>query len=123
MLSEYTTIPSMFKNVVTSNPDKNIFNYKVDNAWCSLTGKEIYNIVESISSALRSFNLTNNDKIAILSTTSYKWALCDYGILCNGSTTVTIYPTLIDSQVEFILNNSESKLVFVENLSFQVETV
>jgi len=105
----------MFKNVVTANPDKNIFNYKVNKLWCSLTGKEIYNIVESISSALRSFDLSNDDKIAILSTTSYKWALCDYGILCNGSVTVTVYPTLIDSQIAYIINNSSSKLIFVEN--------
>ena len=37
----------------------------------------------------------NKDKVAILSSTTYKWALADYGIICNGSTTVTVYPTLI----------------------------
>ena len=115
MSNNYTTIPAMFKDVVLNNPEKNIFNYKKDNQWFSLSGKEVFNIVESISSALRYYNLSNNDKIAILSTTSYKWALCDYGILCNGSVTVTVYPTLIDKQIAYIINNSETKLIFVED--------
>ncbi|SVD14386.1 uncharacterized protein METZ01_LOCUS367240, partial [marine metagenome] len=56
------------------------------------------------------------DKVAILSNTSYKWALADYSILSVGMTTTTIYPTLIDEQVQFILNDSKSKLIFVENI-------
>ena len=115
MIDNYTTIPQMFKDVVLSNPNKKLFNYKKDNQWFSLTGDDIYNRVESIASALRYYNFSNNDKIAILSTTSYKWALCDYGILCNGSVTVTVYPTLIDKQIAYIINNSETKLIFIEN--------
>jgi len=115
MISNYSTIPAMFKEVVLSNPDKKLFNYKKNNEWLSLTGQDIYDTVESIASALRYYNLAKNDKVAILSTTSYKWALCDYGILCNGSVTVTVYPTLIDKQISYILNNSETQLIFVEN--------
>ena len=29
--------------------------------------------------------------------------------------TVTVYPTLIDKQISYILNNSETQLIFVEN--------
>ena len=114
-MNNYKTIPEMFYSVVNSNLEKNIFNYKEQDKWNEITGEKIKHYIESISGGLRSFNIINNDKVAIMSATSYKWALCDYGILCNGSTTVTIYPTLIENQVEFILNNSESKLVFVEN--------
>ena len=31
-------------------------------------------------------------------------------------TTVTVYPTLITDQIEFILKNSDTKLIFVENI-------
>ena len=51
MSNNYTTIPAMFKDVVLNNPEKNIFNYKKENQWFSLSGKEVFNIVESISSA------------------------------------------------------------------------
>ena len=109
------TIPEMFYEVVKRNTNKALFNYKNDNQWISFTGTETKEYVESITSALKSNGINHHDKVAILSSTSYKWAFCDYGILCNGSTTVTVYPTLIAEQVEFILLNSESKLIFVED--------
>jgi len=112
---KYKTIPQMFYSVINANPNKNIFNYKKDNDWIPLKGSEIKTIVENISASLLYHEITKNDKIAILSTTSYKWALCDYGILCSGAVTTTVYPTLIDDQVLYILNNSESKIIFVEN--------
>ena len=52
MSNNYTTIPAMFKDVVLNNPEKNIFNYKKDNQWFSLSGKEVFYIVESISGFL-----------------------------------------------------------------------
>ena len=39
----------------------------------------------------------------------------DYGIICSGASTVSVYPTLISSQVEYILKDSNSKVVMVEN--------
>ena len=48
--------------------------------------------------------------------------MSDFGIICSGMATVTIYPTLIAKQVEYILRNSDTKLIFVENQE-QVEKI
>ena len=101
---KYDTIPQMFYSVINSNLNKNIFNYKENDSWCSLKGFEIKTYVENIAAALIYNNVLKHDKVAILSSTSYKWALCDYGILCCGMTTVTVYPTLIEDQVNYIIN-------------------
>ena len=53
--------------------------------------------------------------VAILSNNSPLWAMSDYAIICSDEATVSIYPTLISSQIEYILNNSKSKIIFVEN--------
>ena len=111
----YKTIPEMFFSVIEEQKNNNVFNYKSNGAWESLLGNEVKDIVENISSSLLYLGLKPKDKIAILSSTSHLWSLSDYGILSVGMTTTTIYPTLIDEQVKFILNDSESKLVFVEN--------
>jgi len=111
----YKTIPEMFFSVLNNNLENNILNYKQDGAWASLNGSDIIETVGNISGALLSLNLKTQDKVAILSNTSYKWALCDYGILCCGMTTVTVYPTLIQDQVNFIINDSNTKIIFVEN--------
>ena len=111
----YKTIPEMFFSIVDANPDKNYFNYKDNNNWKSLSGLKISELVNQVSAALFSLKCISKDKISIMSATSYKWALCDYGILCSGMTTTTVYPTLISEQIEFILNNSDTKLIFVQN--------
>jgi len=41
--------------------------------------------------------------------------MSDYGIICSGAATVSIYPTLIPSQIEYILNDSKSSLIFIED--------
>jgi len=99
-----------------NNTEKEFFFHKVNSTWISLKGSEIVSKVESLSKGLLSLNLTHGDKVAILSNTSYKWALCDYSIICSGMTTVTVYPTLIEDQIKFIINNSETKVIFVEDI-------
>ena len=116
-MTDYKTIPGMLRAAVNHHPDKNIINYKENNKWISLSAKTVYSYARNISSGLRHLNIKENDKVSILSNTNYRWALCDYGILCNNSVTVTVYPTLVQNQVEYILNNSESKLIFVEDSS------
>ena len=112
----------MFLNTVTNFSNKKLFYYKKDSKWNFLTGEDIRSIVEKISFALHSYNIKPQDKVAILSTTNYRWALCDYGIICSGAVTATIYPTLLPEQIKHIIFDSDSKLIFVEN-SIQLEKV
>ena len=111
----YKTISEMFVSTTERCAEKKLFYYKKDNDWVGLNGKDILITVEDISFGLRSLGIEANSNIAIISNNSPKWAMCDYGIICSTMSTVTIYPTLISSQVEFILQNSNSKLIFVEN--------
>ena len=111
----YKNIAEMFIGTTEKCSSKKLLVYKKNNNWVALNGKDVQITVEDISFGLRSLNIEQNSNIAILSNNSPKWAMSDYGIICSAMTTVTIYPTLIASQVEFILKNSNSKLVFVEN--------
>ncbi|RQW03290.1 MAG: long-chain fatty acid--CoA ligase, partial [Calditrichaeota bacterium] len=42
-----------------------------------------------------------------------EWAIADYGIISIGAVTVPIYPTLLPSHIEFIINNSEGKVLIL----------
>ena len=118
----YNTISQMFYSVASNASDKKIFFYKDKNSWNSLTGKDILSIVKKISFSLHSNDICPKDRVAILSSTSYKWALCDYGILSMGAVTTTVYPSLLPNQIEYILQDSKSRLIFVED-SLQLEKV
>tara|TARA_Y100001970_G_scaffold31348_1_gene38934 strand:- start:44 stop:1837 length:1794 start_codon:yes stop_codon:yes gene_type:complete len=111
----YRNIAEMFVGTTQKCSSKKLLVYKKNDNWIGLTGQDVQITVEDISFGLRSLGISEKSNIAILSSNSPKWAMCDYGIICSAMTTVTIYPTLISSQIEFILQNSNSKLVFVEN--------
>ncbi len=119
---KYKTIAQMFYQSMNKSLDEKIIFYKDGIRWKGLTGKDVLSIVEKISFSLYTHDIRYQDKIAILSNTSYKWSLCDYGIISMGAVTTTVYPSLLPNQIEYILNDSESKIVFVED-EMQLEKV
>jgi long-chain acyl-CoA synthetase len=111
----YKNIADMFLGTTQKCSSKKLLVYKKNNTWISLNGQDVKITVEDISFGLRSLGIDKKSNISILSNNSPKWAMCDYGIICSSMTTVTIYPTLITNQIEFIIKNSNSELIFVEN--------
>jgi long-chain acyl-CoA synthetase len=96
--------------------DKPLYHEKKDGVYQSYSYKEIIHKVRSLAKAMIQDGLKDNDKVAIFSQNNLNWAITDYAALSASLVDVPIYPTLLSSTVEFILNNSESKIIFVENL-------
>src|SRR5262249_3869922 len=55
------------------------------------------------------------DRVAILSDNNKEWMFCDLGVLCIGGVSTGIYPTDSPAQVEYLVNDSGTKVLFVEN--------
>lgn len=110
----YTTISGMFYHVVNTYPANEIYYYKKDEDWIGLNGSIIAQTVEDICFGLKAFS-TEPFNAAIMSNNSPRWAMADYGIICSGGVTVSVYPTLIPSQVAYILQDSGARLIFVED--------
>ncbi len=111
----FTTISQMFNDITTRFDKKPLYYYKRESKWIGLTGQEIKYTVKDISFGLLSFGVTKGDRVSILANNSPKWAMCDYGSIISGAATVSIYPTLIASQILYILFDSGTKVIFVEN--------
>lgn len=71
--------------------------------------------IEAISIALLNLGLDLQDKVSLLSNTRYEWNLIDLGIMCAGGITVPIYPSYTNEEVSFIIDHSDSNLIFLEN--------
>ena len=112
---ESKTISQMFYNTVSNHADKDLYYHKVDGDWVGIKGSEIKDTVEKIIKALRFSENLSSENVGIISTNSPYWAMCDYGVICSACTTVTIYPTLIAPQIEYILKDSNTKVLFVED--------
>jgi long-chain acyl-CoA synthetase len=89
--------------------------YKAEGSWQEITHHELARRVRHTAIGLLELGLQPNDRVAILSDNRPEWAVADYACLTAGCTDVAIYPTLPAPQIEYLLRDSGSKAVFVEN--------
>lgn len=64
----------------------------------------------AVMSALRELGIKAGDKVAILDWNCPEWVWADLAIQSLGGVSVSIYPNDSESQVNYILDNSEAKL-------------
>lgn len=89
---------------------------KQNGKWIQTSTKEYLEKANTISRALLRMGLQKNDKIAIISSNNRtEWHIMDIGVLQTGAQTVPIYPTISESDYEYILNHSEAMYCFVSD--------
>ncbi len=65
---------------------------------------------------LRSLDIPANSNIALISKNCAHFVICDLAIWMAGHATVALYPTLNTESVAYILDHSDSRLVFIGKL-------
>lgn len=110
-------LAELFIKQAKKNAAKTVFEYRLrrSNPYRTISWEYLNTIVFETAYGLIELGLKKGDKIAILSDTRYEWAVCDLAILSCGGIVVPVYSTLLNDSVNYILNNSECKLVIVEN--------
>ncbi len=91
------------------------FRYKREGKYLSMTYGELGQKLAVLSGWLAAQGLRKGDRAAILSENSLQWALADLSMISLGAISVAIYPTLTQRDVHYILENSESSIIFVQN--------
>ena len=111
------TLAELFLTAVEKHGDRLAYEYFPDegSGLKGITFDEVYEVVSSAAAGLQALGLSSGDKVAILSENCPEWALADFACLCTGILDVPIYDTLTISQVAYILENSEARLVFVSD--------
>ncbi|NQV38485.1 MAG: long-chain fatty acid--CoA ligase [Candidatus Marinimicrobia bacterium] len=111
----YTTIPELFYNSVKNLPDQLAYSERKNGEWVGLTYGEVGKLVETFAAGLYGLGVRRGDKIAILAANNPRWGISDYAITGMGCATVTVYPTLIPSQIQYIIDDSDAKIIISEN--------
>ena len=89
---------------------------KQNGVWIKTSTQDYVDKANAISRALLRLEIKKNDKIAIISTNNRtEWHIMDVGILQIGAQNVPIYPTISESDYEYILNHCEAKYCFVSD--------
>ncbi|CUS80145.1 AMP-dependent synthetase/ligase [Candidatus Kryptobacter tengchongensis] len=110
---KFQNLAELFEFGVKTYRNPKLLNYKSQGVWKSISADEAFNRVKNIALGLYSLGIRFGDKIALLSESRPEWTLTDLGIISIGAIDVPIYTTQSLPQVEFILTNSESKMIFI----------
>ena len=109
------TLHGMFIESARANGAKTAYIQRVGGAWKHMSFEEALGRVERIGAGLQALGVTAGDRVAILSMSRQEWSLADYAILGAGATTVPIYQTNSPAECQYIIENSNSTVVFVED--------
>ncbi|WP_226064058.1 AMP-dependent synthetase/ligase [Kaistella polysaccharea] len=105
-----------FLNVNTEKfPSKPAIGFKKKEKWIEITWSDFRRLVFKTANALREAGISDGDRVAIYSDNSAEWIVFDLAILSIGAITVPIYSTNNKEQAEYILEESECKIILVGN--------
>ncbi len=105
----------MLLHRIATTPDADAFQYPDGQGWKTLTWRQFGERVRHVASGLKDLGLKAEERCAIFSATRIEWILADLGILCGGGATTTIYPSTLPDDAAFIMNDSQTAYVFVDN--------
>jgi len=109
------TITETFLKRVNATPDHIGFKHKVSGHWKDVRYRDFLSEVRWISYGLMSIGIERGERVAILSNTRFEWSVSDMAILGAAAITVPIYPSNTPSDIGYVLNHSEAKVLFVED--------
>ncbi|MCI7550808.1 MAG: long-chain fatty acid--CoA ligase [Actinomycetaceae bacterium] len=99
-----------------SQPDRIGWMYPdANDEWKSLTWKEFRDTMHIVASGFLSYGIEPGSVVAICANTSIRWVLSDFAVNSIAAVTCAIYPNTHISEVEFIVSDSGSTSLVVEN--------
>jgi len=109
------TVPRLFRETAQKYGDRVALRKKEYGLWHDITWNDYYRQAKYVGSALMSMGLEKGDCVSIVGDNCPEWVIIDLGIQCAGGVAVGVYSTNAWPQVEYVVENSESKFLFVEN--------
>jgi long-chain acyl-CoA synthetase len=89
--------------------------FKQDDAWVRRSFQEVEGTVRDLSLGLIDLGVEKGDKVSILANTRPEWTYVDFAALSAGAIVVPIYQTNSPEECQYVLENSDAKVVVVED--------
>jgi long-chain acyl-CoA synthetase len=102
----------LFSNIEKLGNRNALFHRTVDGIWQGITWNDFGVRVKCTAAALVKAGLQPRENVAIISRNMPEWTIADYGMQTAGLVSVPLYPTASLQQIEYILKETEAKLIF-----------
>jgi long-chain acyl-CoA synthetase len=95
---------------------------KEDGKWITHSTTEVADTIQKLSTGLLRLGISGEDrtvegmdKVAIVSKNRPEWIMLDLAVQRTGAVLAPIYPTISVGELEFILNDAQVKVIFVND--------
>lgn len=115
IFNEFSTVPSLLRNVVENihTPDHTFLKQKKGNDWVDISFQTTLNNADAVSAFFLRKGIKKGDRMGLIIENSPEYVYYDQGIQQIGAINVSIYPTLSEHEVEYIINDSGIKSILV----------
>ena len=108
-------VAQMFWNGVRERGPQVILRQKQFGIWQAVTWTELGRAAREVGMGLVSLGFEPGETASIQANTNREWLYADLGILCAGGVSNGIYPTDAAAQTEYLMSDSSSVYLFVED--------
>src|SRR5487761_348102 len=102
---DFETLNELFLKACERHSKPDALLSKRDGRYQGIASAEALRLTAALALALERAGVARSDRVALLSENRPEWALTDYATLGLGAVNVPIYPTLLASDVEYILRD------------------
>ncbi|HUT53162.1 MAG TPA: long-chain fatty acid--CoA ligase [bacterium] len=110
---EDRSIPEKFFKMAGERPGRTLFKNKEGGEWRDVAWSEVADAVKDIGNGFLSLGLQAGERVAILAENRLDWIYADLGLLAAGAVVVTIYPSNLPHEVEYIVSHSGSRFIVI----------
>src|SRR5688572_8490473 len=115
--NESATVPSLLRNVVENihKPEETFLIDKKTTEWEEISFKETLDNADAVSTFFLNKGIKKGDRMGLMIENSPEYVYYDQGIQQIGAINTSIYPTLSEHEVEYIINDSGIKAILIGN--------
>jgi len=115
VLTVADTIAKSFLLAAETRGDRPAIREKKFGIWQATSWRQWLQISKEIAYALHAVDFRPGDVASIIANAVSEWVFADMAILCAGGVSSGIYPTDSAAQVEYLVNDSRTRLIFAED--------
>jgi long-chain acyl-CoA synthetase len=115
--NQLTTVPSFLRNTVANiHPESHTFLiHKVKDTWVEISYGEVLEKVDAISAWFLSIGIQKGDRLSLIIENGPNYVYYDQALQQIGAVNTSIYPTLTENEMEYILKDSGAKTIIAGN--------
>lgn len=102
-----------FLKAVEEQPNQVYLRQPIKGQYHEYTWAQVHDIARNMACQLNKLGVNKGDKISLWSKNCAQWIMADLAIMMAGAVSVPLYPGQSKSSAQFVIEHSESKVLFL----------